>query len=85
MKILGYFLQVRYNCGLTSFGKCDIIAMFIGGYGGIGRRVGFRFRWATVQVQLLLPAPSLNSLNFFTVGKKFGLFCFIDEFENFNP
>ena len=28
---------------------------------------------------------SLNSLNFFTVGKKFGLFCFIDEFENFNP
>lgn len=30
-------------------------------------------------------APSLNSLNFFTVGKKFGLFCFIDEFENFNP
>ena len=38
-----------------------------------------------VQVQVLLPAPSLNSLNFFTVGKKFGLFCFIDEFENFNP
>ena len=38
-----------------------------------------------VKVQVLLPAPSLNSLNFFTVGKKFGLFCFIDEFENFNP
>lgn len=30
-----------------------------------------------------LGAPSLNSLNLFTVGKKFGLFCFIREFENF--
>lgn len=28
-------------------------------------------------------APSLNSLNFFTVKKTFGLFCFIEEFENF--
>ena len=37
----------------------------------------------TVQVQVLLPAPSLNSLNLFTVGKKFGLFCFIEEFESF--
>ena len=27
------------------------------GYGGIGRRAGFRFRWATVQVQILLSAP----------------------------
>ncbi len=27
------------------------------GYGGIGRRAGFRFLWATVQVQLLLSAP----------------------------
>lgn len=62
MKILGYFLQVRHNCGLTSFGKCDIIAMFISGYGGIGRRVGFRFRWATVQVQLLLPVPNEKHL-----------------------
>ena len=38
-----------------------------------------------VQVQVLSPAPSLNSLNFFTVGKKFGLFCFIEEFERFSP
>ena len=38
-----------------------------------------------VKVQVLLPAPSLNSLNFFTVGKKFGLFCFIEEFECFSP
>ena len=30
---------------------------FIGGYGGIGRHAGFRFQWATVQVQVLLPAP----------------------------
>ena len=28
------------------------------GYGGIGRRAGFRFLWATVQVQLLLSAPN---------------------------
>ena len=27
------------------------------GYGGIGRRAGFRVQWATVQVQILLPAP----------------------------
>ena len=29
----------------------------IRGYGGIGRHAGFRFQWATVQVQVLLPAP----------------------------
>ena len=29
---------------------------FIRGYGGIGRHAGFRFQWATVQVQILLPA-----------------------------
>ena len=27
-----------------------------GGYGGIGRRAGFRFQWETVQVQVLLSA-----------------------------
>ena len=27
------------------------------GYGGIGRHARFRFWWATVQVQVLLPAP----------------------------
>ena len=31
-----------------------------------------------VQVQVLLPAPSLNSLNLFTVGKMFGLFLFLN-------
>ena len=37
-----------------------------------------------VQVQVLLSAPSFNSLNLFTVGKMFGLFCFMSEHENFN-
>ena len=32
------------------------------GYGGIGRRAGFRFQWATVQVQILLPAPRIRAL-----------------------
>ena len=49
-----------------------------------GRRVGLRIQWATVQVQVLLSAPSLNSLNFFFLRKMFGLFCFISEFESFN-
>ena len=31
------------------FNKC--------GRGGIGRHVGFRFQWATVQVQVLSPVP----------------------------
>ena len=51
--------------------------------GGTGRRAGFRIRSERVQVQVLSGAPSLNSLNLFTVGKKFGLFCFIEEFESF--
>ena len=29
---------------------------YTGGYGGIGRRAGFRYQWATVQVQVLLSA-----------------------------
>ena len=37
-----------------------------------------------VQVQVLLSAPSLNSLNFFTIKKTFGLFCYIEEFKNFH-
>ena len=32
------------------------------GYGGIGRHDGFRFHWATVQVQVLLPAPRRSKL-----------------------
>ena len=31
------------------------------GYGGIGRRAGFRFRWATVQVRPLLPVPKKHN------------------------
>ena len=30
------------------------------GCGGIGRRAGFRFQWATVQVQVLLPVPKFQ-------------------------
>ena len=36
-----------------------------------------------VKVQVLLPAPSLNRLNFFLIKRTFGLFCFIEEFENY--
>ena len=38
----------------------------------------------TVPVQVRSPAPSLNSLNFFTIKKTFGLFCYIEEFKNFH-
>ncbi len=37
-----------------------------------------------VQVQVLSPAPSLNSLNLFTVGRMFGLFCFMEDFNKFS-
>ena len=37
----------------------------------------------SMQVQFLSTAPSLNRLNLFTVGKTFGLFCFMEEFNNF--
>ena len=36
-----------------------------------------------VQVQVLSPAPSLNRLNLFTVGKMFGLFRFFRRVEDF--
>ena len=38
----------------------------------------------SVQVQVLLPAPSLNSLNLFTIGRMFGLFCFMEDFNKFS-
>ncbi len=37
----------------------------------------------TMQVQFLSTAPSHNSLNFFTVKRMFGLFCYIEEFKEF--
>ncbi len=40
---------------------------------------GFLYVW----VQVPSSAPSLNSLNFFTVKRTFGLFCLMEEFENF--
>ncbi len=36
----------------------------MGGYGGIGRRAGFRFQWATVQVQVLLSARKRRFMNY---------------------
>ena len=42
--------------------------MPLSGHGGIGRRDGFRIRWATVQVQVLLPAeksPVIRRGSFF--------------------
>lgn len=42
------------------------------------------FAGDSVRVQVPPPAPSLNSLNLFTVGKMFGLFCFMSEYENFD-
>ena len=42
------------------------------GYGGIGRHARFRFWWATVQVQVLLPAPErfwLQGLSFASVAQ----------------
>ena len=33
------------------------------GRGGIGRHVGFRFQWATVQVQVLSPVPNRTQRN----------------------
>ena len=33
------------------------------GYGGTGRRAGFRFQWETVEVQILLAAPIPTKAN----------------------
>ena len=42
------------------------IGIFVlSGYGGIGRRAGFRFQWATVQVQVLLSADLKSCLHSF--------------------
>ena len=38
----------------------DGIMSWLSGYGGIGRRAGFRFQWETVQVQVLLAALLLR-------------------------
>ena len=53
-----------------------MIYLNICGYGGIGRRAGFRFQWATVQVQLLLAAPPTKCL-------KILLFIKVYQKENF--
>ena len=35
------------------------------GYGGTGRRAGFRFQWETVEVQILLAAPKKANRSFY--------------------
>lgn len=42
------------------------------------------FSSLTGSYKLRPTAPSLNSLNFFTIKKTFGLFCYIEEFKNFH-
>ena len=52
-KTLDYYRAVCYNC---------LCSISIGGYGGIGRHARLRIWWATVQVQVLLPAPKSSRL-----------------------
>ncbi len=40
-----------------------MIDRHLSGYGGIGRRAGFRFQWATVQVQVLLSALDFKTVH----------------------
>ena len=49
----------------------------IGGYGGIGRRAGFRFQWETVQVQVLLSAVDNDNSSPVSAGKSFGFLMYL--------
>ena len=49
------------------------------GYGGIGRRAGFRIRWVTVQVRPLLPVPNRRNPNLVPVGDGFGFLFVFDD------
>ena len=55
--------------------------MHISGYGGIGRRAGFRFQWETVQVQVLLSAVQKNPV--FTRNGVFTGFLSFDRIQIF--
>ena len=57
------------------------IMMHISGYGGIGRRAGFRFQWETVQVQVLLSAVQKNPV--FTRNGVFKGFLSFDRIQIF--
>ena len=48
----------------------------VGGYGGIGRRDGFRCRWETVQVRVLLSALGNNNPKLIPNGGGFGFFVY---------
>ena len=49
-----------------------------GGYGGIGRRDGFRCRWETVQVRVLLSAPDNDNPNPVPIGDGFGFLVYLE-------
>ena len=64
-----YIYFMRIWCGQTrciyilcGYGAGRRAVYILCGYGGIGRRAGFRFLWATVQVQLLLSAPKRRAI-----------------------
>ena len=52
--------------------------MMLCGCGGIGRRAGFRFQWATVQVRVLSSAPGHNNLNPVMSGNGFGFSVYLE-------
>ena len=52
----------------------------VGGHGGIGRRAGFRFQWATVQVQVLLSARINKAVHGISMDSLFYLIGNYSEF-----
>ena len=57
------------------------ITVILRGYGGIGRRAGFRIRWVTVQVRPLLPVPNSRNPNLVPVGDEFGFLFVFDDLD----
>ena len=57
------------------------IIVILRGYGGIGRRAGFRIRWVTVQVRPLLPVPNSRNPNLVPVGDGFGFLFVFDDLD----
>ena len=49
------------------------------GYGGIGRRAGFRFQWETVQVQVLLAAVYYGNGYYGNVNFRSACFLFNEK------
>ena len=54
--------------------------MGVCGYGGTGRRAGFRFRWETVEVRVLLAAEIVYNSNrpdIRIIGDAFGFLLYV--------